>query len=225
MRYGLHYQAARLLEKYHDLYPEDFEGYYSWGFALSRIGDPIAALRQLRRVIKDNPAWLAPRVDGANCHIALGRLKWASRWFEGALSNGTNVGGDDDLDLARINAFCTWAEALSDAGLMEQALARADQACRIDEGAYWGLFCKGYVLANMGAYEQAKVYYDRACQADPNIPNAHHNLIGVLESQGLYRAARGQRNQTLGLYARRLETASRRAIHTCSDSTHRSAKP
>jgi tetratricopeptide (TPR) repeat protein len=208
-RYGLHDQAARLFEKYHDLYPEDFWGhqFHSWGFTLSRLGDPIAALRQLRRAIKYNAESPWMHVERANCHVALGRLKWASRWFERALSNGTMFYGDKQAkQTARIQVLSSWAEALSKAGLMEQALARADQACSIDEDAYWALFCKGYVLADMGAYEQAKVYYDLACRVDRTIPHAYNNLIGVLERQGFYRAARVQRNLTLRLYAEGLET-------------------
>src|SRR5205823_652569 len=108
---------------------------------------------------------------------------WASRSFERALSDGTKF-YNYKPNTARIEALSRWAVALSDAGLTEQALARADEACRIDENAYWALFSKGYVFDKFGAYEQAKVYYDRAWQADRSIPAAHHNLIGVLESQG-----------------------------------------
>jgi tetratricopeptide (TPR) repeat protein len=206
-RYGLHDQAAQLFEEYHDQYPENFASHYNWGFTLKRLGDPIAALRQLRRAIKDNTKWGWPQVERANCLVALGRLKWASCWFERALSSGTMFDGDKQANqAARINALSTWAEALSKVGDLEQALARADQACGIDEDDYWALFCKGHVFADIGAYEQANVYYDRACQADRTTPHAYHNLIGVLESQGLYRAAHGQRNLTLRVYAETLET-------------------
>src|SRR5207253_11114917 len=142
-----------------DLCPEIFDEDYpsrmypAWGYLLLRIGDPIAALRQLRRAIKGDPAEFFPQVARADCHLALGRLKWASRSFERALSDGTKF-YNYKPNTARIEALSRWAVALSDAGLTEQALARADEACRIDENAYWALFSKGYVFDKFGAYEQ-----------------------------------------------------------------------
>jgi tetratricopeptide (TPR) repeat protein len=201
---GMREQAAKLLEHLYLLFPGEFDTYDSWAEYLMSQGNYKAAIRRLRQVIRRNPSWFVPYKNRAACHMLLDRYEAGSRAYDLAFSNGTEFYGFDEVT-AKIDAHADQATALSDAGLYEKALAKADQASQIKDDDYWVLFSKAYVLSDMAAYELAATYYARAINADLSIPHAHHNLGNLLQSQGLYQSARRKLDETLRVYNGGLE--------------------
>ncbi len=75
-------------------------------------------------------------------------------------------------------------QALDDLGKSDEALARIDEALRLQPNLTDAIHERGVALFNLGRFDEAKAQFTRVLGDDPDDPYAHHFLALVYEWEG-----------------------------------------
>ena len=131
------------------------------------------------------------------------------RFHEVTLALDELAARDGDLsDENREECGDVRANALSEQGRDDEALAVHREQVRRFPGSFWAHFHYGILLSRLGLMGESMVAYERALAVEGAYnghPFAYHNIASNLDDQGLYRASRASWDKACEAYASRLQ--------------------
>ncbi len=175
-------EALPLLEKLSTLDPNDGETQFFLGFAL--LGEATNT--------KDDAARKALRVRARNAFVKARQLKYSEPRLE-ALIESLPADGSDPSPYSKnpqADALMSEGEAYFSQGKPDEALAKYQEALRLDAKLYHAALFSGDIYLQKQDYAQAEVWYQKAIAIDPNIETAYRYSATPLMRQGKTDAAR-----------------------------------
>ena len=191
--------------------------------ALSRAGDPAAALGHYDQAVRLQPTFVTARTNLGNALLAAGRLPEAIAQYDEARRLNPRVA----------SVWHNRGKALYQAGRVDDAIESYQEALRLDPGSadtHRGLanalaqgrrFSEarehyelalahepdsaslhlnlGNVLFTLGQIAEARVHYETALRLDPTDADAHNNLGSLLLAQDRPAEARAEFREALRL--------------------------
>lgn len=131
---GSYQTAIDLLSRLVELDPNNAEGYYNWGLALTSLGDNQQAYEKYLNAISIKPDYADACYNCARSLLDMGRFFQAAKMFERVIA----------LEPETVEAYYLWGDCLCQIGLYRQAFEKYQKATELDSSLYfvyvnWGL--------------------------------------------------------------------------------------